>query len=169
MLIGEPDAGRPDVVERDHAQAVDAVDSARTSRAQSHVRQNGLAQRVATNAKFTRSTPSSKHVHDQHVPDREDQQHDAGDAHEQPGPELEAADRTVAAAAVARCRRAGRCAPRRGSVEDGHQSVSSRMMSAAHDPVIGIIDSHEQDDRGDRPIDADVLASGRGRSRSAGS
>ena len=51
--------------------------SARTSSIQSQVRQNGLAHRVATNPKFTRSDPVVLHVHDQDVADGEHQEQHA--------------------------------------------------------------------------------------------
>ena len=51
--------------------------SARTSSSQSQVRQNGLCHRSGDEPEVHAVHPVVEHVHDQDVPDGEDQQHDA--------------------------------------------------------------------------------------------
>ena len=71
----EADARPADVVVRDHAEAVDAVEQRERPAASSPTSaRTGWPIAWPTNPKSTRSTPSSDHVHDQDVADGEEQQ-----------------------------------------------------------------------------------------------
>ena len=92
MLIARRSPGRVHVVERDVAQAVDAVDE--------REHQEHPVPRPPERARPAhRDEPEvdplgagAQQMHDHEVPEGEDQQHQAADPHEQPEPELAAAD-----------------------------------------------------------------------------
>ena len=112
--------------------------SASTSSAQSQVRQNGLCQRAATNPKSTRPTPSSSTCMIRTCPTASTSSSEAADAHEQPRPQLESADRALAASTdrVATAGAPGEVS--RGSVVVAMTSPRQQVHDLAdHDPGDG--------------------------------
>src|SRR5262249_32038785 len=93
----EPRAGALHVVEHDDPQSVDAVEQ--------RERQQQPVPRAPERAlpaeldelEVDPLHPAAEHVHDEHVPDGEEQQDDPADPHEQPRPELVAARWPLAA------------------------------------------------------------------------
>src|SRR5262245_19824417 len=137
---GEPHPRPPHVVLHDDAQPVDAVDQRQHQQRPVPGPPEWALPPRGHEPEVHALHPAVQHMHDQDVPDGQDQQHQPADPHEQPRPQLEPACRSLASpqALVAALRGSGSAFGRL----DRHQitPADSRMLLPIR-IVIGIIDA----------------------------
>src|SRR5439155_3652236 len=130
----DPDARRADVVESDHAKSVDPVDDGQDQDQPVPCPPEWALPADGHELEVHPLDPPAEHMHDQHVPDHQEHQHDPRHAHEHPPPELGAfAWGSFPTRAVQRCGPVPAAARRprapAGRVE-GHQWTSLATCSS---------------------------------------